>query len=216
VLKLSSTGSFGWVSPLVSQTGAGYAWASSLALDGSGNVVAGGVYSGPVDFNPGAGTSTLTTVGGAFITKLNSNGGLTWVQALLKDNTNGSSHVGVDGLVVDGAGNIYATGQFSGTVDFDPGAGTKAKTSVMNAAGTARSYDTYVLKLGAGGSFGWVEAFGGTGTDRGTSLAVDSTGHVHLAGHYQGTVDFDFGPGTHELTTPGDRASFYLVKLSQN
>ena len=108
VLKLDTNGKFGWVSPFVGQTvgsTSGYASAQSVALDGSGNVVVGGAYDGSVDFNPGSGTATLPTIGGGFITKLNSSGGLVWARALESSGT-----TFVYGLDVDTAGSIYATG----------------------------------------------------------------------------------------------------------
>lgn len=210
VLKLTSAGAFGWVSTFAGQgsgSAAGFSFPQSVALDGDGNVVVGGYYSGPVDFNPGTGTTTLPTVGGGFITKLTNNGSLAWAKALEKDTTNGSSNVFVYGLAADAAGSIYATGSLTGTADFDPGAGSSTRTS-------AGGSDAYVLKLDAAGNFGWAETFGGTGADFGSGIAVDAAGTIHMAGRYIGTVDFDPDPlDAYELTTPGTYSNLFLVKL---
>jgi hypothetical protein len=52
---------------------------------------------------------------------------------------------GID-VALDSAGNVYTTGFFLGTVDFDPGAGTFNLTS-------AGSGDLFVSKLDASGNF---------------------------------------------------------------
>ena len=59
------------------------------------------------------------------------------------------------GIAVDTSGNVYTTGHFSGSVDFDPGAGTAFLTS----AGT--SYDVFVSKLVPVGGVGEGEGEGG-------------------------------------------------------
>lgn len=204
VLKLTTAGKFGWVSPFVGQTVGstqGYSSAQSLVLDGSGNVIVGGFYGGPVDFNPGFGTTLLSSTGRAFVTKLNSSGGLVWAKGLESDN-----YTWVNSLAADAAGNIYATGQFSGTVDFDPSVGISSRT-------TAGGWDVFVLKLDSLGNFGWAESFGGTGGDIGAGIAVDSSGDVYLVGYYQGTVDFDPTTGTYNLTNPGDFRNAFRVRL---
>ena len=79
VFKLTTAGKLGWVSPFVGRNVApayGFSFANSIALDGSGNVVVGGLYAGTVDFNPGAGVTYLTTNNGGFVTKLNAGAGL--------------------------------------------------------------------------------------------------------------------------------------------
>lgn len=204
VLKLTSAGNFGWVAPFVVSNGS--AAAQSITLDTGGNVIVGGYYSGTVDFNPGGGTTYLPATGKAFITKLTAGGSLAWARALA-----GTGSTFVYGLAVDSAGSIYATGLFSGTVDFDPGAGTHSRT-------TAGGSDAYVLKLDANGNFGWAESFGSTGNDIGFGIGVDATGTVHLAGGYSGTVDFDPDPGVaFDLTNPpGGKTNMYLVRLRQN
>src|SRR3990172_3253311 len=51
-------------------------------------------------------------------------------------------------IAVDGSGNVYTTGVFAGTADFDPGSGTFNLTS-------AGSYDIFISKLDASGNFLW-------------------------------------------------------------
>jgi hypothetical protein len=210
VLKLTSAGKFGWVSPFNGQydgTGWGAAAAQSIALDGSGNVVVSGYYLGPVDFNPGAGTTILSTNVGGFLTKLDGGGALVWVKSFDGDSNN---DITVRGLATDAAGGIYATGYFHGTVDCDPGAGTQSRTS-------AGGSDVFVMKLDAAGNFKWAETFGGTADDIGWGVAVDTAGTVYLAGGYKETVDFDPDPmAVTELTNPGTFYNIFFVKLHQS
>jgi hypothetical protein len=216
VLKLTSAGNYGWASTFYGQTAGstyGYSDAQSLALDGAGNVIVGGYYSGPVDFNPSSGTTTLPTVGGGFITELNSSGALVWAKAIEKASTAGSTTVFVYGLAVDAAGNVYATGSLNGSggggaADFDPGVSTHTRT-------TTGGSDAFVLKLTSAGSFAWAETFGGSSNDLGWGVAVDASGTVSLAGSFGGTVDFDPDPdAAYELTNDAF-ADLFLLKLAQ-
>jgi hypothetical protein len=194
VLALDTSGKLDWVSPFVGkQVGSASASSAttSITLDGSGNIIVGGTYLGTVDFNPGGGTTNLPTIGGGFIAKLTSSGGLAWAKAL-----ESSSTTFVRGLDTDAAGNIYASGTFSGTIDLDPGAGSVSRT-------TAGQNDIYVVKLTAAGNLNWAETFGGAGSDVNFGLAVDPAGVVHLAGYYRDSFDFDPDPfATYGL--PGD------------
>jgi hypothetical protein len=144
----------------------------------------------------------LPTVGGGFITKLNSSGGLVWARAL-----ENSDSTFVYGLAADSAGNVYATGMFQGTIDLNSGAAIDARTS-------AGGNDIFVVKLTASGNYSWAETFGGTGNDIGFGIAVDPTGGIHLAGQYEGTVDFDPDPlDTYYLTAPVRNA--FRLRLRQ-
>jgi hypothetical protein len=100
-------------------------------------------------------------------------------------------------VAVDGQGNVITTGQFRGTADFDPGAGTVNLTSVGGV-------DLFVSKLDPFGNFVWVRQLGNsTGVDQGFGVAVDGQGSVYTTGGFQGTADFDPGPGTFTLTSAG-------------
>ena len=52
--------------------------------------------------------------------------------------------------VIDNLGNVYTTGSFQGTVDFDPGTGTYELTSVGET-------DIFISKLDANGNFLWAK-----------------------------------------------------------
>ena len=204
VLKLDTNGKFQWVSPF---SGAGQVYAYSVALDGSGNVVVGGSYSGTIDFNPGRATTTLDPIGGGYVTKLNSSGSLVWARALT--NAGSGASVSAYGLAVDVAGNVYVTGTFRGAIDLDAGAGLKVRTS-------AGDGDIFLVKLSSAGDYAWGETFGGSGLDIGWSVTVDDVGYVHLAGYFTDLVDFDPDPvGTYNLGAAGARRDGFRVRLRQ-
>jgi hypothetical protein len=108
-------------------------------------------------------------------------------------------------VALDPLNNVYFTGDFMNTVDFDPGPGTYNLTSTS-------VQDSYVCKLDNNGNFLWACDIGGVANDLGYSIAANSSG-VYMTGHFYGTVDFDPGPGIFNLTSNGLR-DIFIVKLS--
>lgn len=76
-------------------------------------------------------------------------------------------------VVTDASGNVYVTGGFSGTTDFDPGAGTANLTS----AGLA---DLFLAKYDANGNYLWAIRIGDLGDDYGKDIALDASGNIFL------------------------------------
>ena len=114
---------------------------------------------------------------------------------------------------MDLEGNVYATGTFSGTVDFDPGPSTYELTAIPT-PGT-ENYDAFTLKLDTDGNFRWAKNAGNLNADRGNSLTIDQEGNVFTTGLYIGLVDFDPGPSAFVLGSDGIINTF-ITKFDKN
>ncbi len=165
--------------------------AANITVDASGNVLTCGLFTGTTDFDPGAGTVNLTasTVSDGYISKLDANGNYVWAKQIGLSGSNTPTSI-----KCDGSGNIYLTGGYESTTDFDPGAGSYPITS-------AGSVDIFFLKLDTNGDFSWAGSMGGTSYDLGRSLAIDAGGNVVMTGEFQGTADLDPTVGVYNLTS---------------
>jgi hypothetical protein len=197
VSKLDASGNFLWAKKMGSS---GSDVSHALYVNASGNVYTTGFFQNTVDFDPNAGTTNLSTSGSSvFVCQLDASGNLVWAKNMT-GTTNGA--IGY-GITVDGSGNVYTTGAFNGTVDFDPSAAT------ANLSAVSASYDDiFVCKLDVSGNYVWAKSMGGTTGDRGNGIAVDGSSNVYLTGYFQGTADFDPSAGTATLTATADNDIF--------
>lgn len=111
-------------------------------------------------------------------------------------------------MTVDASGNIISTGYFAGSVDFDPGAGTKILTS----AGS--NPDLFVQKMDKNGNLIWAVSLGDQEWDWGDAVKTDAAGNIYIAGRFRGTVDFDPGANTYTLTSQTYQCTdVFMLKL---
>jgi hypothetical protein len=202
IVKLDPNGNFIWAKSI---GGSGFDSASSISVDYQGNVYSTGTFLNTVDFDPGAGTYNLSSIGGndVFVSKLDANGNFIWAIS-----TGGTGYDIGSSLVIDQAGQIIVAGRFSGTADFDPGTGTYN----LNSAG---SQDIFVSKIDSTGDFIWAKSMGGIDSDRATRIKIDDSDNLFLSGLFSGTSDFDPGAGVFNLTSAGNDDMF-VVKLDAN
>jgi len=197
IMKLNPQGDLLWAKNVGGNgQDAGY----SLLTDTLQNVCVAGFYSGTGDFDPGTGVFNLTAVGARdiFVLKLDSYGDFQWAISV-----GGAGDDFGRSLDSDASGNLYITGLFYGTVDFNPG----AENSYLTSNG---QNDAFILKLNEEGDFIWAKNIGGATNDGALSIAVDAIGNVYTAGGYSDIVDFDPGAQLAYQVPVGSNDSFIL------
>jgi hypothetical protein len=159
----------------------------SVAVDTNGNIFITGGFSYTVNFDGTGGSDEHTAnddEADVFITKYNANGSYGWTRHF-----GGIAEDYGDGIAVDSDGNVFVTGYFQGTADFDDTGGTDNHAAVWGG-------DIFITKYNADGSYGWTRTMGNTGDQLGYAIAVDGNDDVIAMGYFNGTVDFDGTSGT--------------------
>jgi hypothetical protein len=162
---------------------------NGVTTDSAGDIYIVGRYQGTVDFNPGVGVDSRTSNAGVanniFLSKYDSNGNYRWTKTF-------GGTLGCEGYSVcyDSDGFVYAVGDFQGSFDFDPGAGTDIHTN-------NGFFDAWLSKFDLDGNIVWTRTWGGTAYDDGPSVAVDEAHNVYDSGMFMSVgADFDPGAGT--------------------
>ncbi|HYV54141.1 MAG TPA: T9SS type A sorting domain-containing protein [Chitinophagaceae bacterium] len=151
--------------------GVGNGWQESfsIASDHSGNVYLSGFFE---DSILTIGSFTLTNYGtnNILLAKYDSTGTVFWAKS-----SYGAGDNECNDIAVDNSSNSYLTGKFGAPfVSFDtdtlfkPGAGT----------------NPFLVKYDQSGNEIWAKGGEGAGTNIGTSVAVDTSGNIYIAGSY--------------------------------
>lgn len=103
--------------------------------------------------------------------------------------------------------NVFSAGTFAGTHDFDPGPGVAQLSALPSVA------DQFVVKYRSNGTFAWAKDFDASSGIVPNAIAGDNNGNVIIAGEFYGTVDFNPGPGTMNISANGNPSDGYLCQL---
>lgn len=203
IVKLDSKGDLLWGFNL---EGTGDIRFYDLAIDKTGDVYITGDFTKTIDFDPGTDIFNLTSVGGdTFILKLDATGN--FQKAVSFSDSYNRAH----SIEIDNMGNIYTTGYFRDTTDFDPG----PEKFILESVGSAQFADIFICKLDSETNLQWVRSFGGYDYSEGVSVTIDRFGNVYFTGTFFGTVDFDPGEGVSNVTSKG-RSDFFVSKFDTN
>src|SRR2546426_3342474 len=182
--------------------GTGTDEAFAIAIDASANVYLTGNTSS-LDFprSMGAFQTTLRGTSDAFVVKLNS----AFTALTYSTYLGGTGDDAGRGIAVDASGNAYVTG-FTDSADFPTTAG-----AFQTAFGGVR--DAFVVKLNTAGSARvYATYLGGSLSDVGLGIAIDTAGNAYVTG---GTLSTNFptAGGVSQTTSGGDRDAF-VTKLN--
>lgn len=190
VAKLDGSGNWLWAQ---SAGGISTDHAFSIAVDSAANVYLTGNFYQSASF----GTITLTSSGAynIFVAKLGSAGNWLWAK-----NAGGTSYDYGRGIALDGAGNIYITGNIAHN-----GSASFGGSTIISSGGD----DIFVAKMDTAGNWLWAKRAGGSDNDIAYGIAVDSAANIYLTGGFSSTAGF----GSGSLTSSGDEEIF-VAKLA--
>ncbi|MCE3226051.1 MAG: hypothetical protein K0S32_602 [Bacteroidetes bacterium] len=182
--------------------------AYAMSVDNNNNYIITGNFNGTFDIDPSPTTVNLSTASGdGYVAKFNSSGNYVWA---FNFSSSGSDYSDANDVKADALGNIYVTGDFTGTLDFDPGSGV----SNLTASGTK---DAFIAKYDANGNYVWAFNIGTSSQNSyGSKLALDNNGNVYVTGAFAGTVDFNPSASTNALTATNGDAFFAKYSSSGN
>ncbi|RQO29662.1 hypothetical protein DBR32_15500 [Taibaiella sp. KBW10] len=167
------------------------------AFDGNQQLVSVGNAHGIVDLDPGPNVFMVQGSNNSpktFVQKMDTDGNIIWIETI-----GGTGYIYTEALTIDAANNIYITGYFRGSIDFDPGPGQQIHTS------TAAISSIFFMKLRANGSLEWVKVLEGTAqnVNQGFDIIVSKENGIYVSGTFgNGNIDFDPSAGMYLLSAP--------------
>lgn len=184
-------------------TGSGTILTFRMTADHQNNIYIAGDFRDSVDFDPGPGTAWHTAPGVAngYLVQLDLAGNYQWSFPI--------SSLGlttVFGITSDENNGIYITGRWSASTDWDPGPGTASITPT-------NSVNSFVAKYDDTGNYQWVFNVGASsGATNSYEIKYDGGNGLYISGSMLGTIDFDPGPGTTNLSAVGSSSDNFVAK----
>jgi alpha-tubulin suppressor-like RCC1 family protein len=202
ICKIDSIGNFLWAKGFGSPQ---FDDGKGVAVDQHGAAYITGVFRNVLDFNPASEQYNIAAIGSddAFLSKFDGNGGFLWAKSI-----GGAGDERGLSVAVDDIGNVYSTGFFSMSANFDP---SQQNSYILS----GQSKEVYVSKHNSLGVIIWAKSMGGGGQDEGRSIAVDGDRNVYTTGNFELSGDFDPNFGQENLMSMG-LADVFVSELDEN
>jgi uncharacterized protein (DUF2249 family) len=167
-----------------------YSWVKALTNSGmvgsrirgietssNGNVYIIGNFNTTTDFDPSSASYFLSPniSKSCFLAKYAANGNFIWAKEILAETGTGSNTIDVNDLVIDPNENIYITGAYDKTVDFDPSMTTFTLSS--------NSQIIYTAKYNSSGNLVWVKDIKRPYYNGGQTIALDNNNNIYIGGN---------------------------------
>ncbi len=176
-----------------------------IAVTSTGEIILSGTITGwTMDFDPGEGTEIRTTSSQTgYLARYTSEGELINVGTI--ENINYSY---IHDMVLDASDNIYITGSFSGSLDFnfDPNFTNRLTSQGMQ--------DIYFAKYDPALNLIFAKGTGGTSTDRGYNILLDALGFINVIGDFYNSTDLDPSSITRDYGSGTNTYHLFIAKFN--
>ncbi len=181
---------------------------SMTIMHNTDDIVIVGSFQGVCNFNIAPLTTTISSAGfdDIFFASYSNSLTLNWAKSLGGNTTEYATSVDADAN-----NNVFVSGCFNGSIDFDPGAQTNTLTSFSG------SPDIFVAKYDNLGNYLMAFNLGTTSTDGPSKLIVDPSDNIYVGGYVSGNVvDYDPGPATASINPVSAYRYGFIAKYSNS
>jgi hypothetical protein len=208
LVKYSTSGELVWAKHLLTARNRSASQTATLLsitgmeIDSNGDLLIGGAFWDSVWLAPNHLIVSDGPLADMFIAKYDSDGNFIWGKQM-----GGSGDQRIQSISTDPQGNVYTTGFYFGSPDFDPAGGT-----VLSSQGAE---DIFLAKYNSSGALQWAKGIGSmngsaVSTESGLDVGTDDMGNVYVTGRLLGTADFDPNTAAGSVTpTTSGAASFF-------
>jgi hypothetical protein len=213
LLKLNSNGQFVWARQLDGTSDQNHL--TAMTIGNVDDVLILGTCTDTIYFDGPQGQAAIAQpwYSECFVASYSDNGDFQWGKVIggYVSQSPYSHVVYPTSVVTDADQNVYMTGQWNGTVDFDPDPDTNYLSAIQ-------STDAFLLSLDPMGNFRWVKALGGLGSQSANSLVISQSDQsIFVFGSFTTVIDLDPGPDTLAVTaTQSNYTDAFILSLNMN
>lgn len=155
-------------------------------------------------------TSTAGSENGTmFVSKIDLNGTFQWAKKI-QGITASSFSLG-RAITSNSCGNeLFFTGRFKGTCDFDPNGNISNLTSTSTLVNLNNSF---ILSLDINGNYIFSKLIGGTGNVTGLDICSSNLNDIYTSGYFRGTINFNTESTPQNITTYNNYNEGFVHKL---
>ena len=206
VAKYDQDGNVIWAKQFAGQS---LQYATGAEVNSEGDIVVAGYFNINIDCDPGPGELIFENGSESdrqcYAVKLSPEGDLIWGKSF-----GGAGQDVIYAMAVDEQDNVYATGQFYSTADFNPGG------EVFEMTAPSFVSDAFIIKLDTDGNFVWAKQFESTSTGAMAGQDIDVLGGiVYSTGYVSEVCDFDPNAGQQNLGALGS-LDIYISALDSD
>jgi hypothetical protein len=216
LISMDLNGNVNWASQLRSVSSVNTILVvAGLAVNSTGQVFIAASLQGTYDMDPSGVTQNYTASIANYedilVAKYNNNGSFGFCSQFKYSSGTSTGYQPAVAMTIDNSSNVYVTGYFGGTMDFDPGPGNYNLT-------TGGYTEFYIAKVTNTGAFGFAYKGNSPGTSSGSGgySIVVLNNSIYLSGSYRGTVDVDLTAGVNNIVGPAGSNSPFIAKYSMS
>jgi len=201
LLKLNSLGQYQWVRSYGSYL---HDNPGDLVISENDEIAFVCAFQLTADLNPGTEVEEYTSQGDRdlFVQQLNTSGELIWNDVIHSD-----ENLKAFNIEIGSNGDVYLTGDFNGSTDFDPSSNEFEISPQENSS-------NFLLSLNNSGVFQWVNIYESTTLISAIDISVNSTDDLYLLMNNVGSTDLD--PGINELPFSTTAMAMVIQKYSSD